>query len=65
MVICATPKTGGGDNDRLTFDSTSLNQEFDYVATRGGVAEWSNAAVLKTVELEGSGGSNPSSSAIL
>ena len=29
-----------------------------------GVAERSNAAVLKTVELQGSGGSNPSSSAI-
>lgn len=29
----------------------------------GGMAEWSNAAVLKTVELRGSGGSNPSSSA--
>jgi hypothetical protein len=27
------------------------------------VAEWSNAAVLKTVELKGSGGSNPSLSA--
>ncbi len=29
----------------------------------GGMAEWSIAAVLKTVELQGSGGSNPSSSA--
>ncbi len=29
----------------------------------GGVAEWSMAAVLKTVELKGSGGSNPSASA--
>jgi hypothetical protein len=28
-----------------------------------GVAEWSIAAVLKTVEPRGSGGSNPSSSA--
>ena len=27
------------------------------------MAEWSNAAVLKTVELRGSGGSNPSLSA--
>ena len=33
-------------------------------ARRGEVAEWSNAAVLKTVELKGSGGSNPSLSAI-
>ena len=33
-------------------------------AQHGEVAEWSNAAVLKTVELKGSGGSNPSLSAI-
>ena len=31
----------------------------------GGMAEWSNAAVLKTVEVQASGGSNPSSSAKL
>ena len=30
----------------------------------GEMAEWSIAAVLKTVELRGSGGSNPSLSAI-
>ncbi len=30
----------------------------------GGMAEWSNAAVLKTVEGHTSGGSNPSSSAM-
>ena len=30
----------------------------------GELAEWSNAAVLKTVDLNGSGGSNPSLSAI-
>ncbi len=29
----------------------------------GELAEWSNAAVLKTVDLHGSGGSNPSLSA--
>lgn len=29
----------------------------------GKMAEWSNAAVLKTVDLNGSGGSNPSLSA--
>ena len=29
----------------------------------GRMAEWSNAAVLKTVDLHGSGGSNPSLSA--
>ncbi len=32
---------------------------------QGGVAEWSNAAVLKTVEAQVSGGSNPSPSAII
>ncbi len=31
----------------------------------GEMAEWSNAAVLKTVDLHGSGGSNPSFSAHL
>ena len=36
-----------------------------YAPLYGGVAEWSKAAVLKTVESRGSGGSNPSSSAIL
>ena len=30
----------------------------------GEMAEWSNAAVLKTVDLHGSGGSNPSLSAL-
>ena len=30
----------------------------------GGMSEWSNEAVLKTVVLKGTGGSNPSSSAI-
>ena len=34
-----------------------------YLHTIGGMAEWSNAAVLKTVEGHTSGGSNPSSSA--
>ena len=33
------------------------------VETTGEMAEWSIAAVLKTVELRGSGGSNPSLSA--
>jgi hypothetical protein len=32
-------------------------------ATKGKVAEWSNAAVLKTVDLKGSVGSNPTFSA--
>ena len=33
------------------------------LAIKRGVAEWSNAAVLKTVVPRGTGGSNPSSSA--
>ena len=33
------------------------------VTSRGGVAEWLKAAVLKTVEPQGSVGSNPTSSA--
>lgn len=35
-----------------------------YFCLTGRMAEWSIAAVLKTVELQGSGGSNPSPSAI-
>ncbi len=44
------------------FDETSIGQ---YVAREkvGKMAEWSIAAVLKTVDLRGSGGSNPSLSA--
>ena len=34
------------------------------VVKQGEVAEWSIAAVLKTVDLHGSGGSNPSLSAL-
>ena len=34
-----------------------------FASVIGGMAEWSNAAVLKTVEGHTSGGSNPSSSA--
>ena len=34
-----------------------------FASSFGEVAEWSIAAVLKTVELRGSGGSNPSLSA--
>ena len=49
----------------LTLHSTSRKMtwneiKFDF----GEMAEWSNAAVLKTVDLNGSGGSNPSLSAI-
>jgi len=38
---------------------------FYFCAAQGEMAEWSIAAVLKTVELKGSGGSNPSLSAKL
>ena len=41
---------------------TALNEK-RYKLVLGEVAEWSIAAVLKTVELRGSGGSNPSLSA--
>lgn len=34
-----------------------------FIILYGGMAEWSIAAVLKTVEPKGSGGSNPSPSA--
>ena len=40
----------------------SIYLGFDTLS-RGELAEWSNAAVLKTVEPQGSGGSNPSLSA--
>ena len=36
----------------------------NFIKFSGELAEWSNAAVLKTVEPKGSGGSNPSLSAI-
>ena len=39
-------------------------ESFDKI-TRGELAEWSNAAVLKTVVPQGTGGSNPSLSARL
>lgn len=41
-----------------------LTEKRSYICTRNGeMAEWSNAAVLKTVEGHTSGGSNPSFSA--
>ena len=41
------------------------NQKNNFTFAPGEMAEWSNAAVLKTVDLHGSGGSNPSLSAEL
>ena len=45
----------------ITFAGDSRIRDFLYL--NGEMAEWSIAAVLKTVELRGSGGSNPSLSA--
>ena len=41
----------------------SVWKRFLFLHRFGEVAEWSNAAVLKTVVLRGTGGSNPSFSA--
>ena len=53
----------------MQFFSSAINTikfaTFNEPCYCGEVAEWSNAAVLKTVEPKGSGGSNPSLSAIL
>ena len=45
-------------SDRTMLDRHPLKRKYI-----GEMAEWSNAAVLKTVDLHGSGGSNPSLSA--
>ena len=42
----------------------TLRRGISSVVKQGEVAEWSIAAVLKTVDLHGSGGSNPSLSAL-
>ena len=47
----------------MTFFEAKKNKSI-FATVKGGMAEWSNAAVLKTVEGHTSGGSNPSSSAI-
>ena len=43
--------------------SATNGRRFWFGDNIGEMAEWSNAAVLKTVDLNGSGGSNPSLSA--
>ncbi len=43
----------------------AISQSLSPATQQGEVAEWSIAAVLKTAEPQGSGGSNPSLSAIL
>ncbi len=40
-----------------------MKKDFIFAPAKGEMAEWSNAAVLKTVEGHTSGGSNPSFSA--
>ena len=47
----------------MSFFEAKKNKSI-FASVNGGMAEWSNAAVLKTVEGHTSGGSNPSSSAI-
>jgi hypothetical protein len=45
------------------YPSSTLENTIHFYFCSGELAEWSNAAVLKTVDLCGSGGSNPSLSA--
>ena len=42
-----------------------LHSQYGTIRSTGEMAEWSNAAVLKTVDCNRSGGSNPSFSADL
>ena len=56
----------GASNDSEAFETGRnfwRNEKIDVIFVDGKMAEWSIAAVLKTVELQGSGGSNPSPSA--
>ncbi len=48
---------------KKTYTFASLLKKSTVLKSIGEMAEWSIAAVLKTVELRGSGGSNPSLSA--
>ncbi len=48
---------------RLTTDNKFCNSSKNFYFCRGELAEWSNAAVLKTVNCHRFGGSNPSLSA--
>ena len=50
----------------LTFASIDKGKNYHYVLMAiGWMAEWSKAAVLKTVEVQASGGSNPSPSVLV
>ncbi len=55
------PKNAGLVQEKEVEDLAEWKNGATFVPGR--MAEWSIAAVLKTVELQGSGGSNPSSSA--
>ena len=62
----ATQRAEGAMKAPLRFGCASTKNTKIYytVTSRGGVAEWLKAAVLKTVEPQGSVGSNPTASAI-
>lgn len=50
--------------EKSTYLCIAFEEKHSVRINTGEMAEWSIAAVLKTVELRGSGGSNPSLSAI-
>ena len=50
-------------NSKEKFSELFVRTKKCRIFANGKLAEWSNAAVLKTVDLNGSGGSNPSLSA--
>ena len=54
-----------GRNNIFTIFALPFRKYFCQGDNIGEVVEWSITAVLKTVELKGSGGSNPSLSALL
>src|SRR6185295_19518053 len=62
---CVGAPKGFGENPAVSHRSPN-NSDVSYTpATRGGVAEWFKAAVLKTAVLQGTVGSNPTPSASL
>ncbi len=61
--MCWDLKTGGDTTNLRIFSLNNLQMEIKYYFCSGEMAERSNAAVLKTVEGNTSGGSNPSFSA--
>ena len=59
----STEHTNSLSNWKIKTSCELEKRNFRYIFALGKMAEWSIAAVLKTVELRGSGGSNPSLSA--